>query len=98
MRTGNPSQPKTTGKGKDDSDNEWPAPALDLFTGRRQPQAVLSAASDADERCQAHYYVGQWHLVRKNTVEASNEFKKAVEVCQKGGLLQIAANTEQQHI
>lgn len=42
----------------------WPAPVVELFLGKRMPDAVISAASNAQERCEAQFYVGHWYLLK----------------------------------
>lgn len=66
-----------------DSD-AWPRPLLDLFAGRVAPEDVYRAAAlgsgqnPANRKCEADFYVGEWHLVRKEAAAAK-------------GLLQVAA-------
>jgi lipoprotein NlpI len=43
---------------------EWPRPLFELFEGEKTAEAVLGAASGADELCEAQYYVAQWRLAR----------------------------------
>jgi hypothetical protein len=44
----------------------WPRPVLDLYLGHTTPEAVLAAATDDDKRCQAQYYIGEWHLLPRD--------------------------------
>ncbi|HZN23735.1 MAG TPA: tetratricopeptide repeat protein [Burkholderiales bacterium] len=54
----------TTGTGR------WPAPVIGLFLGVNNPEAVQKAATDLnvrrqrDQRCEANFYIAQWHILR----------------------------------
>ena len=40
-------------------------PAVELFLGRRTPEATLAAGNAVGgDRCSAYYYVGLWYLMR----------------------------------
>jgi tetratricopeptide (TPR) repeat protein len=43
---------------------------FDLYLGRSSPEAVLEAAKSPRARCEANFYVGEWHLIRNNRDEA----------------------------
>jgi lipoprotein NlpI len=51
-------------------DGLWPAPIVALYLGKSAPDAVLRAAAHPDPvrsrelRCEASFYVGEWHLLR----------------------------------
>src|SRR5262249_49949950 len=62
---------------------EWPFPIVELFLGRRTPAAVLDAARDPGERCEAQFYLGQWHLLRDKRADSIEALRKAVEACPK---------------
>jgi tetratricopeptide (TPR) repeat protein len=62
---------------------EWPVPLVDLYLGKRSLDAALSEASKPEERCEAHFYIGQWHLVRGNRAPALNALRTAVDTCPK---------------
>ena len=67
---------------------EWPAPLLDLFLGKVDPQAVHNAAGAAqdpkkkrEQTCEADFYVGAYELFRGASAEAKQLFKATVETC-----------------
>jgi len=67
---------------------EWPAPILDLFLGKVDPQSVQAAASavpDPTKRreqiCEADFYVGAYQLFRGASSDAKQLFKASVETC-----------------
>jgi len=62
---------------------EWPYPVVELYLGRRSPADVLSAAGKADERCEAQFYIGEWHLLRGDRAAATTAFHTAAETCPK---------------
>lgn len=55
---------------------KWPGPVLALFTGTGSVGAVNAAAkdSDADQQsdrvCAAAFFIGEWHLMRREQAEA----------------------------
>jgi lipoprotein NlpI len=64
-----------------------PFPLLyDLYTGKTPPAEVLAhtadgAANDADRQTRtfyAHLYVGMWHVVNRNSAEATRHLEQAV--------------------
>jgi lipoprotein NlpI len=42
---------------------DWPYPVVEFFLGRRELGATLAAAGKPNERCQAQFYIGEWHLL-----------------------------------
>ena len=63
---------------------EWPYAVTELYLGKRSPEATLGAASKDDEdRCEAHFYVGQWHMLKGRLVEARKAFEVAANTCTK---------------
>jgi len=40
-------------------DEDWPAPLLRAYLGELKDGAVIAAATDSDERCEAEYYLGR---------------------------------------
>ena len=67
----------------------WPAPVIALYLGRAQPGAVIAAAAkappprDRDQRCEAAFFVGQWHLVRGERDSALPLLQEARSGCPK---------------
>jgi hypothetical protein len=41
--------------------DEWPAPLLRAYLGEEKDENVIAKAEDADERCEANYYLGRLH-------------------------------------
>lgn len=62
---------------------EWPYPVIEIYLGRRSPADVLSAAGKADERCEAQFYIGEWHLLHGERAAAATAFRTAAETCSK---------------
>jgi rhomboid protease GluP len=64
-------------------DKSWPYPIIELLLGTRSAEATLSSATKSEEFCEAHYYLGQWLLLRKEVVKAASEFEAAKASCPK---------------
>jgi tetratricopeptide (TPR) repeat protein len=61
---------------------EWPYPVIELFLGQRSPADLVAAAIRPTERCEAQFYLGQWHLLRDERTDTVEALRKAVETCQ----------------
>jgi tetratricopeptide (TPR) repeat protein len=62
---------------------EWPYPVVELYLGRKAPQAVEAVAGKPDEKCEAQFYIGQWHLVRGARPLAAKALQAAADTCPK---------------
>ena len=62
---------------------EWPYAVAELYLGKRSSAATVDAALKPDERCEAQFYVGQWHVLKSNPAEAASALKIAVDTCPK---------------
>ena len=67
----------------------WPSPVIVLFLGRTDVASVLAASTDPDakrqrdQRCEANFYLAQWHLLRNESERALARLKEAQEGCPK---------------
>jgi lipoprotein NlpI len=55
----------------------------ELYLGKRSPEATLDAAAKADDRCEAHFYIGQWHVLKGNLADARKALEVAANTCTK---------------
>jgi lipoprotein NlpI len=60
---------------------EWPHPVMNLYLGRTTAEAVVAAARDSDQRCEAAFYLGAWRLLRAERAAAIENFKSAAAAC-----------------
>ncbi|MGC2409665.1 MAG: hypothetical protein WA441_06660 [Methyloceanibacter sp.] len=67
---------------------------IELYLGRRTPDATLDSASNEAERCAAQFFIGEWQLLRNNPSEAAAALRVAVETCPKTRVEYDAANAE----
>jgi lipoprotein NlpI len=71
------------------SESVWPAQVIALYLGRAKPEAVVAAADKAppprgrEQRCEAIFFVAQWHLVRGERERALPLLKDAQASCPK---------------
>jgi tetratricopeptide (TPR) repeat protein len=77
---------------------EWPYAAIELLAGKRSPEATLPAAGKPDEVCEAHFYIGEWHLLRGDKSAATASLKIAVDTCPRYLVEYIAAVEELKRI
>jgi lipoprotein NlpI len=62
---------------------DWPYPIIEFYLGKRSPADVLLVASNADERCEAQFYDGEWQLLRSNRAAAATALQAAADICPK---------------
>ena len=72
----------------------WPSAITELYLGKRPASSVLAAAGTADERAEAQFYLGQWHLCRGNRDEARIALQAAAQSCPKWFVEHTAAVAE----
>jgi lipoprotein NlpI len=64
---------------------QWPGAAIELLLEKKTPQEVLAAAANEDKKkerlqlCEAHFYVGQYHLLGGDTAKAREAFEKVLD-------------------
>ena len=61
----------------------WPETIVGFYLDKTSMDAVLAAAGRPEQRCEAQFYVGQWHIVRGNRAEAAAALKTATDICPK---------------
>jgi tetratricopeptide (TPR) repeat protein len=62
---------------------EWPRAIAELYLGKRSPAATLNAATKPEDRCEAEFYIGQWHILKSNPAKAARSLQAAVDACPK---------------
>jgi len=62
---------------------DWPYAVLDFYLGRRSLEAMRAAAAKPDEKCEAAFYAGEWHLLRSSKMDAKAALQVAVDTCPK---------------
>ena len=75
----------------------WPRPIVRLFLesenqGRSDSLSVIKEAKNDDNRCEAHYYVGEWYIFQNELVKAKSEFEDAEKKCPRTYLERFAAH------
>lgn len=71
----------------------WPGPVIQLFLGKNAPDAVLQTALDKNEkknsqqRCEAEFYIAEYHALHGQRVAAAQNFRLATEICDKNYFL-----------
>ncbi len=72
----------------------WPRPLLDLILGQTTPEAVRRAASDADENCEADFYLGLFDLEKNARDNGKKLIATAAQKCSTDMLEKSAASAE----
>jgi lipoprotein NlpI len=82
-RFGDTAEPELEGNIGRLKSKKWPYAVAELYLGKRTPDATLDAAVKPDDRCEAHFYVGEWHILKGNSTEAETALKVVAETCPK---------------
>jgi tetratricopeptide (TPR) repeat protein len=75
----------------------WPYPVLMLLEGHRTPDEVMRAAirdGSKGERCEADFYIAEWHLVSATPEAAKPLFQEATSICPRSYVELEAARIE----
>ena len=76
------------------TNQSWPYAVFELYLGRRDADATLAAAQGPEERCEAQFYVGEWHLLQGDRVAAKLHLEEVAGVCPKGFVEYVGAQAE----
>ncbi len=61
----------------------WPYPVIDFYLGRHSMEELSSAATAPNERCEAEFYTGEWHLLKNDQASAKAALQRAADICPK---------------
>ena len=67
---------------------------IEFYLDRRAPKATWNAAGNPAQQCEAQFFIGQWHVLKGNAVEAETALKVAVETCPKSLIVYAGAVAE----
>jgi lipoprotein NlpI len=73
---------------------QWPFAVIEFYTGKRSPEATIAAAGNPDNLCEAHFYIGQQHLIGGDRAAAATSIKTAANTCPKTFVEFTAAQAE----
>jgi len=73
---------------------DWPYPVIDFYLGHRSLEEMRMAAAKPDEKCEAAFYAGEWHLLRGKKAEAKTELQFASDTCPKSFIESFGAAAE----
>ena len=73
---------------------DWPYAVVDFYLGHRSLDEMRAAAGKPDEKCEAAFYAGEWHLLRGKKDEARPELQSAADTCPKTFIEYTAAVAE----
>ena len=62
---------------------DWPYPVIEFYLGKRSSAEMLAATGKRDERCEAQFYLGEWHLLRSDPTAAAAALRNAAATCPK---------------
>lgn len=59
----------------------WPYPVASLYLGQMSVEQLDAAAADNDQKCEANFYVGEWHLLKGDVAAARKRLEQASAGC-----------------
>jgi len=89
LRSGVPGTKELEESSKSLPHTQWPTPIVRLYLGHSNPSTVLrqaeqiSSASYLVRRCDALFFVGEWHLFKGENAKAIKILRKARDECPK---------------
>lgn len=63
--------------------SNWPFPVVKMFMGVQPANQIMEQAKTPDERCEASFYLGQWHLLNGDKSAARTALNAAFATCPK---------------
>ncbi len=73
---------------------QWPFPIIALYLGKTGDDTVRTAACTADDRAEAEFYIGEWHLHARRCTEAIAALQVAAKSCPRWFMEHTAAVME----
>jgi lipoprotein NlpI len=64
-------------------EDEWPRPLFELYLGNQSADKSLASVTASHQRCFAHFFIGEWHLLLGEDDAAVSALRAAVEACPK---------------
>jgi lipoprotein NlpI len=59
----------------------WPYPVASFYLGQMSVAELDAAAADDNQKCEANFYVGEWHLLNGDVASARSRFEQAFGGC-----------------
>jgi lipoprotein NlpI len=59
----------------------WPYPVAAFYLGQVSIEQLEAAATDNGQKCEADFYVGEWHLLKGDVAAARKRFEEAAGGC-----------------
>ncbi|OQW58715.1 MAG: hypothetical protein A4S14_06700 [Proteobacteria bacterium SG_bin9] len=74
--------------------SDWPYPVAELLLGKKTPTAVLTAATTREQKCEAQFYIGEFHAITSDKAAAEKPLRLAAGLCAKDAVEFTAAIAE----
>ncbi|SHL08496.1 Lipoprotein NlpI, contains TPR repeats [Bradyrhizobium lablabi] len=62
---------------------DWPYPIVEFYLGKQSLRVTEGVAKTPEQRCETQFYIGEWHLLRKDRSEAAKALQAAADTCPK---------------
>jgi tetratricopeptide (TPR) repeat protein len=72
----------------------WPYAIIDLYLERRSADEMQAAVTKPEEKCEAAFYLAEWHLLKANAAEAKPLLQTAADTCPDGFVERSGAQAE----
>jgi lipoprotein NlpI len=94
LKIGRDADAELASRARPQNGRQWPFPVVALYLGKAGDDAVRAAAQTADERAEAEFYIGEWHLHARRRTEAIAALQAAAQACPRGFMEHTAAVME----
>jgi lipoprotein NlpI len=69
------------GRAKEIKAKVWPYPVVSFYLGQLSVEELDAAAIGDDQKCEANFYIGEWHLLKGDIASARKRFEQALGGC-----------------
>jgi lipoprotein NlpI len=76
----------------------WPYPVASFYLGQLSVEALDTAATDDEQKCEANFYIGEWHLLKGDVASARKRFEQALEGCPPSFIERTMTETEMKRL
>jgi lipoprotein NlpI len=81
LKTGRDAGEELASRARRLNSRQWPFPIIALYLGKTGDDAVRAAATNAEDRAEAEFYIGEWHLHAHRRAEAIAALQVAAKSC-----------------
>ena len=86
------------GRAKEIKAKVWPYPVVSFYLGQLSVEELDAAAIGDDQKCEANFYIGEWHLLKGDIASARKRFEQALGGCPPNFIERTMAEIEERRL